>query len=97
MRRSKSVCTPRKKRKQENIKNEKGNNRKQTKKNFVHDKPEVSKLITDSSNPLGYLSPADYERAVAVLLSSPISIISKPPDGAWTHAIYEASKKYWPR
>jgi NitT/TauT family transport system substrate-binding protein len=58
---------------------------------------EVSKLITDSANPLGYLSPADYERAVAVLLSSPISIISKPPDGAWTHAIYEASKKYWPR
>jgi NitT/TauT family transport system substrate-binding protein len=58
---------------------------------------EISKLITESSNPLGYLNPADYEKAVADLLAAPASIISRRPEGAWTHAIYEASKKYWTR
>jgi NitT/TauT family transport system substrate-binding protein len=56
---------------------------------------EISKLIIDSSNPLGYLNPADYEKVVTELLAAPVSIISKRPGGAWTHAIYEASKKYW--
>jgi NitT/TauT family transport system substrate-binding protein len=56
---------------------------------------EIAKLITETSNPLGYLNPADYEKVVADLLASPVSIISKRPEGAWTHAIYEASKKYW--
>jgi NitT/TauT family transport system substrate-binding protein len=56
---------------------------------------EIGKLITETSNPLGYLNPADYEKVVADLLASPVSIISKRPEGAWTHAIYEASKKYW--
>ena len=56
---------------------------------------EVAKLITDSKNPLGYLDPADYERSVSILLSSKsTSIITKMPEGAWTHAIYEASKAY---
>src|SRR5262249_6198063 len=36
---------------------------------------EVSKLITQSSNPLGYLNPADYEKVVADLLAAPVSII----------------------
>ena len=57
---------------------------------------EISKLITDSPNPLGYLNPTDYEKTLAVLLSAqPVSIITRRPEGAWTHAIYEASKKYW--
>jgi hypothetical protein len=56
---------------------------------------EVAKLITETSNPLGCLNPADYEKVLTDLLDSPVSIISKRPEGAWTHAIYEASKKYW--
>src|SRR5579863_6917043 len=57
---------------------------------------EINKLITDSKNPLGYLEPADYERTVAVLLSSKSApVITKKPEGAWTHAVYDASKKYW--
>jgi NitT/TauT family transport system substrate-binding protein len=57
---------------------------------------EIAKLITDSKTPLGYLEPADYERTVTVLLaSSAAPVITKKPEGAWTHAVYEASKKYW--
>lgn len=56
----------------------------------------VAKLITDSKEPIGYLSPASYERTVHVLLSSASTpVITKKPQGAWTHAIYNASKKYW--
>ncbi|HYM04399.1 MAG TPA: ABC transporter substrate-binding protein [Stellaceae bacterium] len=57
---------------------------------------EIAKLIVDSKNPLGYLDPADYERTVTVLLSSKSApVITKKPEGAWTHAVYDASKKYW--
>ncbi len=57
---------------------------------------EIAKLITDSKNPLGYLDPADYERTVAVLLGSKSApVITKKPEGAWTHAVYDASKKTW--
>jgi NitT/TauT family transport system substrate-binding protein len=56
---------------------------------------EIAKLV-DTKKPLGYLNPADYERTVAVLLSSKSSpVITKKPEGAWTAAVYEASKKYW--
>jgi NitT/TauT family transport system substrate-binding protein len=69
--------------------------RAQTEKHQKRMMGEVAKLITDSKNPLGYLDPADYERSVSILLSSKsTSIITKMPEGAWTHAIYEASKAY---
>jgi NitT/TauT family transport system substrate-binding protein len=56
---------------------------------------EVAKLV-DVAKPLGYLAPSDYERTVAVLLSSRSTpVITKKPEGAWTPAVYEASKKYW--
>jgi NitT/TauT family transport system substrate-binding protein len=56
---------------------------------------EIAKLV-DIKKPLGYLAPADYERTVEVLLSSKSTpVITKKPDGAWTHAVYDASKKYW--
>ncbi len=59
---------------------------------------EVAKLISDTKTPLGYLDPADYDSTVSLLLSStPAAVISKEPTGAWTHAVYEASKKYWER
>ena len=56
---------------------------------------EVAKLI-ESKEPLGRLAPADYERTVNVLLSSKGDpVITKKPEGAWTHAIYDASKKWF--
>jgi NitT/TauT family transport system substrate-binding protein len=56
---------------------------------------EIAKLV-DAQKPLGYLNPADYERTVTVLLSSKSSpVITKKPEGAWTQAVYDASKKYW--
>jgi NitT/TauT family transport system substrate-binding protein len=56
---------------------------------------EIAKLV-DIQKPLGYLNPADYERTVAVLLSSKSTpVITKKPEGAWSHAVYDTSKKYW--
>jgi NitT/TauT family transport system substrate-binding protein len=61
-----------------------------------HMMAEVAKLITDSKEPIGYLDPGSYERTVAVLLSSSSTpVITKKPENAWTHAIYDASKAYW--
>jgi len=67
----------------------------QTEVHQKHMMAEVAKLITDSKEPIGYLDPAAYERTVSVLLSSSSTpVITKKPEGAWTHAIYDASKKY---
>jgi NitT/TauT family transport system substrate-binding protein len=56
---------------------------------------EIAKLV-DIQKPLGYLDPAAYEQTVAVLLTAKSTpVITKKPDGAWTHAVYDASKKYW--
>jgi NitT/TauT family transport system substrate-binding protein len=56
---------------------------------------EIAKLV-DIGKPLGYLDPAAFDRTVAVLLSSKSTpVITKKPDGAWTHAVYDASKKFW--
>jgi NitT/TauT family transport system substrate-binding protein len=54
---------------------------------------EIAKLITDSKEPLGYLNPRDYERTVAELKEQ--GIIKGTPEGAWTHTIWEASKKWF--
>jgi NitT/TauT family transport system substrate-binding protein len=68
----------------------------QTEKHQVRMMGEVDKLISDSKNPIGYLDPADYERTVAELLSTKSDpVITKKPDGAWTHTVFDASKKYW--
>jgi NitT/TauT family transport system substrate-binding protein len=69
--------------------------RAQTEKHQKRMMSEVAKLIVDSKNPLGYLDPADYEHTVSILLSSKSNpVIGKMPEGAWTHAIYEASKAH---
>jgi NitT/TauT family transport system substrate-binding protein len=50
---------------------------------------EIAKLTAGSN---GSLDPADYERTVATLLgggSDPV--ISKAPEGAWTHDITDAA------
>jgi NitT/TauT family transport system substrate-binding protein len=68
----------------------------QTELHQKHMMAEVARLITDSKEPIGYLASAAYERTVSVLLSSSSTpVITKKPEGAWTHAIYDASKKYW--
>ncbi|WP_159710934.1 ABC transporter substrate-binding protein [Geminicoccus flavidas] len=55
---------------------------------------EVAKLIGSPPEGVGYLDPAAYERTVKVLLSGGSDpVISKAPSGAWTHDVFEASKK----
>lgn len=52
---------------------------------------EVAKLTAGSN---GALDPADYERTVASLMSGGSDpVISKAPEGAWTHAITDAALK----
>jgi len=52
---------------------------------------EVAKLTAGSD---GALDPADYERTVASLLSGGSDpVITKAPEGAWTHAITDAALK----
>ncbi|KNG93462.1 ABC transporter substrate-binding protein [Pseudaestuariivita atlantica] len=52
---------------------------------------EIAKLTAGSD---GSLDPADYERTVASLLSGGSDpVISKAPEGAWTHAITDAALK----
>lgn len=52
---------------------------------------EIAKLTAGSD---GTLDPADYERTVASLLSGGSDpVISKAPEGAWTHAITDAALK----
>ena len=51
---------------------------------------EIAKLL---GNDNGKLDPKDYERTVAELLSGGSDpVITKKPEGAWTHAVYEAMK-----
>jgi NitT/TauT family transport system substrate-binding protein len=51
---------------------------------------EIGKLL-DTGN--GELAPADYERTVAILMSGKSDpVITKKPEGAWTHAVYDAMK-----
>ena len=52
---------------------------------------EIAKLTAGSN---GALDPADYERTVATLLAGGSDpVITKTPDGAWTHAITDAALK----
>ncbi len=49
---------------------------------------EINKLVEGNPKGIGYLVPADYERTVDVLLQGGNSVISKRPEGAWTHDIW---------
>ncbi|MGR3812514.1 MAG: ABC transporter substrate-binding protein, partial [Cognatishimia activa] len=50
---------------------------------------EIAKLTAGSN---GALDPADYERTVASLLAGGSDpVITKAPEGAWTHAITDAA------
>jgi NitT/TauT family transport system substrate-binding protein len=51
---------------------------------------EIAKLL-DTAN--GELDPKDYDRTVSELLSGGSDpVITKKPEGAWTHAVYQAMK-----
>jgi NitT/TauT family transport system substrate-binding protein len=51
---------------------------------------EIDKLIPGSSHGLGYLEPAAYDRTVKELLSTKSDpVISKEPQGAFTHTVWE--------
>jgi NitT/TauT family transport system substrate-binding protein len=51
---------------------------------------EIGKLL-DTGN--AELDPKDYDRTVSILMSGKSDpVITKKPDGAWTHAVYEAMK-----
>jgi NitT/TauT family transport system substrate-binding protein len=51
---------------------------------------EVGKLLDPGT---GELDPKDYDRTVAVLMSGKSDpVITKKPEGAWTHAVYESMK-----
>ena len=50
---------------------------------------EIAKLITPGPQGLGYLEPAAYDRTVALLMSGGSDpVITKKPEGAWTHAVW---------
>ena len=52
---------------------------------------EISKLVGNQPQGIGYLIPADYRRTVDVLMSSDSDpVISKKPRGAWSHIIWNA-------
>jgi NitT/TauT family transport system substrate-binding protein len=52
---------------------------------------EISKLVGNQPQGIGYLIPADYRRTVGVLMSSDSDpVISKKPKGAWSHIIWNA-------
>jgi NitT/TauT family transport system substrate-binding protein len=51
---------------------------------------EIAKLLAANN---GELDPKDYDRTVSELLSGGSDpVITKKPEGAWTHAVYEAMK-----
>ena len=51
---------------------------------------EIAKLIPGSSHGIGYLEPAAFDRTVAILMSGKSEpVISKRPEGAWTHAVWD--------
>jgi NitT/TauT family transport system substrate-binding protein len=54
---------------------------------------EVAKLVEGSSKGTGYLDPAAYERTVRNLLAAHSDPVSKRPENAWTHTVWEAAVK----
>jgi len=54
---------------------------------------EIAKLVVPGPQGLGYLEPAAYDRTVQVLMAGTSDpVITKKPEGAWTHAIIDKAK-----
>lgn len=55
---------------------------------------EVAKLLGADPKRMGYLEPAAYERTVSELMSSGGDpVITKRPEGAWSHAVFDAASR----
>ena len=55
---------------------------------------EVAKLLGDDPKRMGFLDPAAFERTVGELMSSGGDpVITKAPEGAWSHAVYDAATR----
>ncbi|MBV8753694.1 MAG: ABC transporter substrate-binding protein [Hyphomicrobiales bacterium] len=62
----------------------------QTEKHQTRMMGEIAKLLATGD---GKLDPKDYDRTVATLLTGGSDpVITKKPEGAWTHAVYDAMK-----
>jgi NitT/TauT family transport system substrate-binding protein len=54
---------------------------------------EINKLVGTGEQGIGFLDPADYQRTVDVLLAGGSDpVISKAPEGAWSHKVWEATQ-----
>lgn len=54
---------------------------------------EIAKLLGENPKGTGYLDEAAYERTVKTLMTGGSDpVISKAPEGAWTHAVIDAAK-----
>jgi len=54
---------------------------------------EIAKLVGTNAKGTGYLDEASYERTVKTLMSGGSDpVITKAPDGAWTHDVIDAAK-----
>jgi NitT/TauT family transport system substrate-binding protein len=66
----------------------------QTKEHQTTMMAEIAKLVAGSKKGTGYLDPADFDRTVSILLStSSAPVITKKPEGAYTHKVFDASMK----
>ena len=64
----------------------------QTKQHQTTQMLEIAKLVQGGK--LGYLEPKSYERTVNTLLSGKSEpVITKKPQGAWTHKIWDMAQK----
>jgi NitT/TauT family transport system substrate-binding protein len=55
---------------------------------------EVAKLLSTTGKGIGYLEPAAYERTVKVLLDSDSApVITKKPEGAYSHIVFDKMKE----
>ncbi len=67
----------------------------QTEKHQKQMMTEIAKLLAGSKQGIGYLDPADEARTVGILLASKSTpVITKKPEGDWTHAVWDVSEKY---
>ncbi len=65
----------------------------QTEKHQMRMADEIAKLVGKNPKGTGWLDPAAYDRTVGILLSGKSDpVISKKPEGAWTHAVIEKAK-----
>jgi len=62
----------------------------QTEKHQTRMLREIAKLVGTNPKGTGWLDPAAYDRTVKILLSGESApVITKEPEGAWTHDVFD--------